>query len=274
MPIKKYRPITPSQRYMTVTTFEEITKKRPEKKLVISKKQKAGRDSSGRISVRHRGGGNKRKLRIIDFQREREGITAKVLAIEYDPNRSARIALVVYSDGEKRYIIANDGMKISDIVSSGSGSKLNPGNVLMLRDIPVGMNVCCIELKPGKGAQLARAAGASVQLLAKEGKYAHLRLPSGEVRLVNLMCKATIGEIGNKDHSLVVLGKAGRTRWLGRRPKVRGSCMNPVDHPHGGGEGKSKGGRNPVSPTGVPTKGYKTRKKRKLSNKFIIKRRK
>jgi large subunit ribosomal protein L2 len=274
MPIKKYRPITPSQRYMTVTTFEEITKKRPEKKLVISKKQKAGRDSSGRISVRHRGGGNKRKLRIIDFQREREGITAKVLAIEYDPNRSARIALVVYSDGEKRYIIANDGMKIGDIVSSGSGSKLNPGNVLMLRDIPVGMNVCCIELKPGKGAQLARAAGASVQLLAKEGKYAHLRLPSGEVRLVNLVCKATIGEIGNKDHSLVVLGKAGRTRWLGRRPKVRGSCMNPVDHPHGGGEGKSKGGRNPVSPTGVPTKGYKTRKKRKLSNKFIIKRRK
>jgi len=273
MPIKKYRPITPSQRYMTVATFEEITKRKPEKKLVISKKQKAGRDGSGRIAVRHRGGGNKRKLRIIDFKRERDGISVKVLAIEYDPNRSARIALVVYPDGEKRYIIANDGMKVGDIISSGSGSKLSPGNVLLLRDIPIGMNLCCVELKPGKGAQIARAAGASVQLMAKEGKYAHIKMPSGEVRLVNLMCKATIGEVGNKDHSLVVLGKAGRTRWLGRRPKVRGSCMNPVDHPHGGGEGKSKGGRNPVSPTGVPAKGYKTRKKKRLSDKFILKRR-
>ncbi|MGQ9705931.1 MAG: 50S ribosomal protein L2 [bacterium] len=274
MPIKKYKPITPSQRYMTVATFEEITKTEPEKRLVVPKKQKSGRDSSGRIAVRHRGGGNKRKLRVIDFKREREGVSAKILAIEYDPNRSARIALVGYPDGEKRYIIAGEEMKVGDVISSGSGSKLSAGNVLLLRDIPVGMNICCVELKPGKGAQIARSAGASVQLLAKEGKYAHLKLPSGEVRLVNLMCKAMIGEVGNKDHSLVSLGKAGRTRWLGRRPKVRGSTMNPVDHPHGGGEGKSKGGRHLVSPTGIPTKGYKTRKKKKLSDKFILKHRK
>ncbi|HEC79810.1 MAG: 50S ribosomal protein L2 [Candidatus Coatesbacteria bacterium] len=273
MPVRTYRPLTPSQRYKSVSTFEEITKKKPEKKLVKTKKQKAGRNANGHITARHRGGGSKRKIRIVDFRREREGVGAKVVAIEYDPNRSARIALVVYPDGEKRYVIATDKMQVGDIIYSGVGSKLKEGNVLRLKDIPVGMTVSCVELKIGKGAQIARSAGAGVQLLAKEGKYAHLRLPSGEVRLVNLMCKATIGEVGNKDHSLISFGKAGRKRWLGRRPKVRGATMNPVDHPHGGGEGRSKGGRHPVSPSGVPAKGYKTRKK-KPSDKFIVKRRK
>ena len=275
MPIKKYNPTSPARRNMSVLTFEEITKKKPEKSLLAPKKRTAGRNSYGRITVRHHGGGAKQKYRIIDFKRDKDGIKAKVSAIEYDPNRSANIALLTYLDGEKRYIIAPEGLKVGDFVESGENADIKTGNALPLKNIPVGSVIHNIELKPGKGAQLVRAAGLSAQLMAKENDYAQIRLPSGEVRMVRLVCRATIGVVGNHDHENVRIGKAGRKRWMGIRPTVRGVVMNPVDHPHGGGEGKSPIGRpSPVTPWGKPTLGYKTRKKNKDSDKYIIKRRK
>jgi len=275
MPVKKYNPTSPGTRFMTVSTFEEITKKEPEKSLLAPLKKTGGRNSYGRITVRHHGGGGKRKYRIIDFKRDKDGIKAKVAAIEYDPNRTAYIALLHYVDGEKRYIIAPHGLKVGDIVESGENADIKPGNALPLENIPVGTEIHNIELKPGKGGQLVRSAGNVAQLMAKEGNYAQIRLPSGEVRMVSLKCKATIGQVGNIDHENVSIGKAGRKRWMGIRPTVRGVVMNPVDHPHGGGEGKSPIGRpSPVTPWGKPTLGYKTRKKNKASDKFIIKRRK
>jgi large subunit ribosomal protein L2 len=274
MPIKSYRPTTPSQRFKTVSTFEEITKKEPEKSLLQPLNKKGGRNSDGRISVRRRGGGHKRRYRIIDYKRNKDGIPAKVAAIEYDPNRSARIALLHYTDGEKQYIIAPVGLKVGDMVMSGEGAEIGIGNVLPLDKIPMGTEIHNIELKPGKGGQIARGAGTSAQLMAKEGRYVQIKLPSGEVRMVLRVCRATIGQVGNPDHVNITLGKAGRSRWLGRRPKVRGVVMNPVDHPMGGGEGKSSGGRHPTTPWGKPTKGYKTRSKRKKSNMYIVKKRK
>jgi len=260
---------------MTVLTFDEITKKEPEKSLVVTLKKSGGRNSQGRITVRFRGGGAKRKYRIIDFKRDKDGIPGKVAAIEYDPNRTANIALIHYVDGEKRYILAPNGLKVGDVIESGENVDIKVGNALPLRNIPVGTTVHNIELVPGKGGQLARSAGAEAQLMGKEGKYATLRLPSGEFRMVLLDCRATIGQVGNLDHENVTLGKAGRSRHLGRRPSVRGSAMNPVDHPHGGGEGKAPIGRpTPVTPWGKPTLGYKTRKKNKKSDKYIIRRRK
>lgn len=273
MAIKKFNPVTPSRRFMTVLEYEEVTKTTPEKSLLLPLRKKGGRNNYGRITVRYRGGGHKRMYRILDFKRDKDGIPAKVAAIEYDPNRSALIALLHYADGEKRYILAPLGLKVGEAVSCGPGSEIRPGNALPIKEIPLGMTVHNIELSPGKGGQMCRSAGASAQLLAKEGKYAQLKLQSGEVRLIPLNCKATIGQVGNLDHENISIGKAGRTRWLGKSPKVRGVAMNPVDHPHGGGEGKTSGGRHPVSPWGMPTKGYKTRKK-KLSDKLIIKRRK
>ena len=274
MATKKYKPTSPGRRFMSVSTFEEITKKEPEKSLVVPLNKNSGRNSYGRITVRHRGGGVRRKYRIIDFKRDKDGIKAKVASIEYDPNRTANIALLHYFDGEKRYIIAPDGLKIGDIVESGANADIRPGNALPISNIPVGTEIHNIELKPGKGAQLVRAAGNSAQLMAKEGKYAQIRLPSGEVRMVNLKCKASIGQVGNIENENITVGKAGRQRWLGKRPSVRGVVMNPVDHPHGGGEGKSPIGMpSPVTPWGMPTLGYKTRKKNKDSDKYIIKRR-
>ena len=274
MAIKKYNPTSPARRNMTVSTFEEITKKSPEKSLLETKKEKAGRNSYGRITVRHRGGGNKIKYRIIDFKRKKDGVKATVIGIEYDPNRSANIALLQYEDGEKTYIIAPLGLKDGDVVLSGEGADIKPGNALKIKDIPVGTLIHCIELVPGKGAQMVRAAGNSAQLMAKEGKYAQVRLPSGEVRMVSIECKATIGEVGNSDHENIKVGKAGKTRYKGIRPTVRGVVMNPCDHPHGGGEGKSPIGMpSPVTPWGKPTLGYKTRKKNKQSDKYIVKRR-
>jgi len=274
MPIKKYNPTSPARRNMSVLTFEEITKKKPEKSLLAPLKKNAGRNSYGRITVRHHGGGAKQKYRIIDFKRDKDGIRAKVSAIEYDPNRSANIALLTYLDGEKRYIIAPEGLNVGDFVESGENADIKPGNALPLKNIPVGTVIHNIELKPGKGGQLVRAAGIFAQLMAKEGDYAQVRLPSGEVRMIRLNCKATIGVVGNHDHENVSIGKAGRKRWMGIRPTVRGVVMNPVDHPHGGGEGKSPIGRpSPVTPWGKPTLGLKTRKKNKASDKFIIKRR-
>ncbi len=273
MGIKTYKPYTPSRRYMTTSTFEEITKTEPEKSLTKSKKRCSGRNNFGRITIRHRGGGHKRKLRIIDFRREKFGVPAKVAAIEYDPNRSARIALLHYIDGEKRYIIAPHGLKVGDWVQSGPGAEIKVGNALPLAEIPEGIEIHNIELIPGKGGQLVRAAGTYATILAKEGNYAHVQLPSGEVRLINLKCMATIGRVSNIDHENIVIGKAGRHRWLGRRPHVRGVAMNPVDHPLGGGEGRSKGGRPPCSPWGLIAKGKKTRRKRKPSDRFIVKRR-
>jgi large subunit ribosomal protein L2 len=274
MAVKKYSPTSPARRFMTVSTFEEITKKEPEKSLVKTLKKAGGRNVYGRITVRHRGGGTKRKYRIIDFKRNKDGIDAKVAAIEYDPNRTANIALLHYTDGEKRYILAPVGLNIGDIVESGTEADIKPGNALPLANIPVGTMVHNIELKPGKGGQLVRSAGGAAQLMAKEGDYAQLRLPSGEVRMVSLLCKATIGQVSNIEHENISIGKAGRKRWMGIRPTVRGVVMNPVDHPHGGGEGKSPIGRpSPVTPWGKPTLGYKTRKKNKKSDKFIIKRR-
>ncbi|MBN1799088.1 MAG: 50S ribosomal protein L2 [Spirochaetales bacterium] len=274
MGIKKYKPTTSSQRYKTGLTFEEITKDRPEKSLTKGSHFKAGRGAGGRISVRRKGGRHKRKYRIIDFKRDKLGIQGKVVSIEYDPNRSANIALIQYVDGEKRYILAPKGMELERKVESGPKAPLEVGNALPLENIPLGMTVHNIELQCGKGGQLARAAGTGASVVAKEGDYATLKLPSGEMRMVFHKCYATIGEIGNEDKMNVSLGKAGRSRWQGKRPKVRGVAMNPIDHPHGGGEGKSSGGRHPVSPTGVPTKGYKTRKKRKNTSRFIVKRRK
>ena len=274
MGIKQFKPVTPSRRGMTVSTFEEITKTKPERSLTTSLKKNAGRNSYGRITVRHQGGGSRRKYRIIDFKRRKDDVPATVIAIEYDPNRSANIALIQYEDGEKSYILAPNGLKVNDKVMSGANADIKPGNCLPISSIPVGTMIHCIELKPGKGAQMVRSAGNSAQLMAKEGKYAHVRLPSNEMRLVSVDCKATIGEVGNSEHENIKLGKAGKSRWLGKRPEVRGSVMNPNDHPHGGGEGKSPVGRpGPVTPWGKPALGYKTRNKKKASNKFIVKRR-
>ncbi|MFA3782834.1 50S ribosomal protein L2 [Melioribacteraceae bacterium 4301-Me] len=274
MGIRKLKPVTPGTRFMSYSTFEEITKTTPEKSLLSPLKKSGGRNNLGRVTSRHRGGGHKRKYRIIDFKRDKFGIAAKVFSIEYDPNRSARIALLHYTDGEKRYIIAPDGLKVGDQVQSGPGSEIKIGNALPLKEIPLGSFVHNVELKPGKGGQLGRAAGTSLQLTAREGKFAQLKLPSGEIRMVDVNCLATYGVVGNIDHENISLGKAGRSRWLGIRPHNRGVSMNPVDHPMGGGEGKTSGGGHPVSPWGQKAKGLKTRKKNKLSNKYIIKRRK
>ena len=274
MAIKKYNPTSPGRRNMSVNTYEEVTKTEPEKSLLEPVKKKAGRNNTGRITVRHQGGGSKRKYRILDFKRDKDGVPAKVVGIEYDPNRTANIALLSYADGEKRYIIAPLGLKDGDVVVSGPESDIKAGNCLPLRNIPVGTTVHNIEMKPGKGAQLVRTAGASAQLMAKEDNYATLRLPSGEMRRIHLNCKATIGTIGNLDHQNVRLGKAGRKRNMGIRPTVRGSVMNPNDHPHGGGEGRAPIGRSgPVTPWGKPALGYKTRKKTKASDKYIVRRR-
>ena len=275
MAVKRYKPTSPGRRFLTVATFEEITKKEPEKSLLAPLKKRAGRNVYGRVTVRHRGGGHKRKYRIIDFKRDKENIPAKVAGIEYDPNRPAYIALLNYADGEKRYILSPLGLRVGQTVMSGPEAEIRPGNAMRLRHIPVGTFVHNIELKEGAGGQLARAAGTAAQLVAKEGRFAHLRLPSGEVRLVSLDCRATIGQLGNIEHENITIGKAGRSRWLGRRPTVRGSAMNPVDHPHGGGEGKAPIGRkSPVTPWGKPTLGYKTRKKNKVSDKYIVRSRK
>jgi large subunit ribosomal protein L2 len=271
--IKKYKPTSAGRRFMTVSTFEDITRDKPEKGLTKGKSKKAGRNNAGSIMVRRRGGGTKRKYRIIDFSREKLGVPAKVEEIEYDPNRSARIALLQYLDGEKRYIICPDNLKVGDTVLSGSDAEIRVGNTKALKDIPEGTFIHNIEMKKGQGAVLVRSAGVSAQILAKEGKYAHVKLPSGEVRLIGLDCSATIGQVGNLNHANIDLGKAGKSRWKGRRPKVRGVAMNPIDHPLGGGEGKTAGGRHPSSPSGVLAKGYRTRKKKKNSDKFIIKRR-
>ena len=274
MAIRKINPTTPGQRFMTVSAFEEITKTTPEKSLTTDLRSKAGRNNSGKITVRHQGGGARRKYRIIDFKRNKDGVPAKVASIEYDPNRSANIALLHYADGEKRYIIAPLGLTVGETIVSGDGADIKVGNALALRNIPVGTMIHCIELKPGKGAQLVRSAGNAAQLMAKEGKYAQVRLPSGEVRLIPISAKATIGQVGNIDHANIQLGKAGRKRHMGIRPTVRGSVMNPCDHPHGGGEGKSPIGRpGPVTPWGKPALGYKTRKKKNPSNKYIVRRR-
>lgn len=273
MAIKKYNPTSPARRFMTVSDFAEITKKSPERSLLAKKDKHAGRNSYGRITVRHRGGGNRRKYRIIDFKRNKDGMPATVIGVEYDPNRSANIALVQYEDGEKAYIIAPIGLTDGDVVVSGEGADIKPGNALFIKDIPVGTLIHNIELYPGKGAQLVRSAGNSAQLMAKEGDYAQVRLPSGEVRMIRLDCKATIGVVGNQQHENVSIGKAGRKRHMGWRPTVRGVVMNPNDHPHGGGEGKSPVGMaSPVTPWGKPALGYKTRKNKKASNKLIVKR--
>ena len=273
MAIKKLRPMTAGTRFMSKSSFEEITKDAPEKSLTVSLKKSGGRNNLGRITTRFIGGGHKRRYRIIDFKRDKNGVPAKVHSIEYDPNRTCRIALLHYSDGEKRYILAPDGLKVGSTVVSGSGSDINLGNALPLKEMPLGSFIHNVELKPGKGGQLGRSAGAALQVLAKEGEYAQLKMPSGEVRQVRLECMATYGSVGNAEKENISLGKAGRTRWMGRRPHVRGVAMNPVDHPMGGGEGKTSGGGHPVSPWGQKAKGLKTRKHKKQSNKFIIKRR-
>lgn len=274
MGIRKYNPTSPGVRGMTVSTFEEITTATPEKSLTTTLKKNGGRNFRGKITVRHRGGGARRKYRIIDFKRNKDGVPGKVSTIEYDPNRSANIALIVYADGEKRYIIAPVGLKVGDVIFSGSDADIQVGNALPIANIPVGTVIHNIELKPGKGAQLVRSAGNGAQLMAKEEKYAQVRLPSGEVRKVLMVCRATVGEVGNADHSNIQIGKAGRKRHMGWRPTVRGSVMNPNDHPHGGGEGKAPVGRkSPVTPWGKPALGYKTRKKNKPSDKYIVKKR-
>lgn len=274
MGIKKYKPTTASRRQMTSLTFEELTKKEPEKNLTAPLKSKAGRNANGRITVRHQGGGHKRKYRLVDFKRTKDNVPARVAAIEYDPNRSANIALLHYVDGQKAYVLAPNNMKVGDMVVSGSQSDIKVGNAMPLKDIPVGSLIHNVELRPGKGGQLARSAGTVAQLMAKEGAYAHVRLPSGEVRLVHVTCRATIGQVGNLDYEKQNIGKAGRSRWMGIRPTVRGSVMNPVDHPHGGGEGRHPIGRKyPVSPWGKIAIGGKTRKK-KPSDKMIVRKRK
>lgn len=273
MAIKKFKPTTPSRRFMTVSTFDEVTTTTPERSLLVSKNKSGGRNANGRITVRHIGGGNRVKYRIIDFKRDKDGIPAKVATIEYDPNRSANIALLNYADGEKRYIIAPLGITVGDVVVSGPDADIKAGNCLPIENIPVGTVIHNIELNPGRGAQLCRAAGNEAQLMAKEGKYATVRLPSGEMRYILARCKATIGQIGNVDHEIVSLGKAGRKRHMGVRPTVRGVVMNPCYHPHGGGEGKSPVGMpSPVTPWGKPALGYKTRKKKNVNDKYIIKR--
>jgi large subunit ribosomal protein L2 len=273
MGIRKYKPTSPGSRFRSVPGFEEITKKKPEKKLTRPKKRSSGRNNDGRITMRRRGGGTKRKIRVVDFKRDKDGVPGRVASIEYDPNRSARVALVVYADGEKRYVIAAKGLKVGETIRNGTGSELKRGNVVTLREIPVGSILHNLELKRGKGAQVARSAGTSVILMAKEGDYAHIRMPSSEIRLVHLDCRAALGEVGNAEHANLVLGKAGASRHRNKRPKVRGIAMNPNDHPHGGGEGKSKGGNHPTSPWGWQTKGRRTRKK-KASDRLIVSRRK
>jgi large subunit ribosomal protein L2 len=274
MAVKKYNPTSPARRFMSVSTFEEITARTPERSLLTDLRKSGGRNAHGRITVRHRGGGARRKYRIIDFKRNKDGIPAKVASIEYDPNRSANIALLHYVDGEKRYILAPVGLKVGAKVESGPDADIQPGNALPISAIPVGTMIHNIELKPGKGGQLCRGAGTAAQLMAKEGKYSQVRLPSGEVRMIPVVAKATIGQVGNTDHENISLGKAGRKRHLGFRPTVRGSVMNPCDHPHGGGEGKSPIGRpGPVTPWGKPALGHKTRKKKNPNDKFIVKRR-
>tara|TARA_B100001250_G_scaffold165133_1_gene142128 strand:+ start:194 stop:1024 length:831 start_codon:yes stop_codon:yes gene_type:complete len=276
MPVRKLKPDTPSRRYMSVSTFEEITVKRPERGLTTALRKTGGRNNFGRITARHRGGGHRRRYRIIDFKRNKFDSIAVVKTIEYDPNRSSRIALVLYPDNEKRYVIAPDGLKVGDeIVSTKEGqAPFKAGNAMPLGKIPEGLLVHNVELKPGKGAQMVRSAGSYARIMASDSGMVTLKLPSGELRMVAETCLATIGSVGNKSHENISIGKAGRSRWLGRRPKVRGVAMNPVDHPHGGGEGKTSGGRHPVSPWGTPAKGYRTRKKNKASNKYIVKRRK
>lgn len=273
MAIKKFNPTTPSRRYMTVSSFEDLTGVKPEKSLLEPLKKKAGRNRDGRISVRHRGGGHKRRYRVIDFKRDKDGVPAKVYSIEYDPNRSSRIALLHYLDGEKRYIIAPLGLKEGDMVYSGQKVDIKPGNAMPLESIPVGSIVHNVELKPGGGAKLARSAGAEAQIMAREEKYVHLKMPSGEVRLIPRICRATVGQVGNLDHENITIGKAGRSRWMGKRPSVRGVVMNPVDHPHGGGEGKAPPGRIPVTPWGQPTIGKRTRKKKNPSDRLIVRKR-
>lgn len=273
MAIKKVKPTSPGRRFQTYSSLEEVTRTTSEKRLLRTVKKSAGRNAHGRITARHRGGGHKRHYRLIDFKRDKIGIPAKVAAIEYDPNRSARIALLHYADGEKRYILAPIGLKVSDIVESGPNADIKPGNTLPLSHIPLGTQIHNIEMRLGKGGQIVRSAGTYAQLMAKENPYALIKLPSGEVRMVPLKCKATVGQIGNVGHENKSIGKAGRKRWMGKRPRVRGVAMNPVDHPMGGGEGKSSGGRHPCSPWGLPTKGFKTRRKRK-SNRLIVKKRK
>lgn len=272
MAVKTFKPVTPGQRYKSVSSFVEITKTEPERSLLQPLSKSGGRNNNGRITTRRRGGGHKRAYRVIDFKRDKLGVPAKVAAVEYDPNRSAFIALLHYVDGEKRYILAPNGLKVNDKVMAGESAEIALGNSLPLSNIPMGTTVHNVELQPGKGGQMARSAGSYAQLVAKEGDYAQLKLPSGEVRMVRLECRATIGQVGNLDHENIDIGKAGRSRWLGRRPKVRGVAMNPIDHPMGGGEGKSSGGRHPCTPWGKPTKGYKTRK-RKPSDALIVKRR-
>lgn len=273
MPLKQYRPTSPGRRSMTSSSFEEITKSNPEKSLLLPLKKKGGRSNQGKITVRHRGGGAKRRLRIIDFKRDKLGIPGRVAAIEYDPNRSARIALIYYADGEKRYILAPSELKVDDIIKSGEGAELKPGNALPLKSIPTGTMIHNIEMQPGKGGQLVRSAGAAAQLMAKEGEYALIRMPSSEVRRVRSNCLATIGQVGNLDHRSITLGKAGRKRWMGWRPTVRGSAMNPNDHPHGGGEGRAPIGLpGPKTPWGKPALGYRTRKP-KPADKMIVRRR-
>jgi len=272
MAIKTVKPTSPGRRFQTYSTFEEITRSKPEKSLLRPQKKSGGRNSYGRITSRYRGGGHKRRYRVIDFKRDKVDIPSRVATIEYDPNRSARIALLHYADGEKRYVLAPLGMQVGDTVITSESADIKPGNALPLEKIPLGTIIHNVEMRAGKGGQLARSAGAGVQLMAKEAGYGLLKLPSGELRKVLLECKATIGQVGNIDHENISIGKAGRKRWLGRMPRVRGVAMNPVDHPHGGGEGKSSGGRHPVTPWGVPTKGYRTRKS-KPSDKLIVKRR-
>ncbi len=273
MAIKKVKPTSPGRRFQEYLTRDEVTKTKPEKSLIAILKKSGGRNVYGRITTRHRGGGNKRYYRIIDFKRDKIDIPAKVASIEYDPNRSALIALLHYADGEKRYILAPNNLSVGDQIISSPNADLKPGNTLPLANIPLGTSIHNIEMKLGKGGQLVRSAGTFAQLMAKEGKYALIKMPSGEVRMILALCKATVGQLGNKEHENISLGKAGRKRWLGRRPSVRGVAMNPVDHPMGGGEGKSSGGRHPCSPWGMPTKGYRTRKNKKPSDKYIVKRR-
>lgn len=272
MAIKTMKPTTPARRYQTYSTFEEITAAKPAKSLTKPVKKTGGRNNAGRMTSRHRGGGHKRKYRVVDFRRDKTDIPATVKTIEYDPNRSARIALVSYADGEKRYIVAPVDLKVGDEVITSASADIKPGNAMALRHVPLGSLIHNIELRPGKGAQMVRSAGTYAQLMAKEGAYAQVRLPSGEVRKVHIECKATIGQVGNVTHEGVSIGKAGRSRWMGKKPRVRGVAMNPIDHPMGGGEGKTSGGRHPCSPWGVPTKGYKTRKN-KTTDKYIIKKR-
>ena len=271
MGVKKFKPVTPGRRFMTVSTFEDITATEPERGLLRPHRSRGGRNAQGKLTVRHQGGGHKRRYRLIDFKRDKDGIAARVASIEYDPNRSARIALLHYRDGEKRYILAPVGLGVGDVVASGREAEIRPGNALPLRAIPLGTSVHNVELQIGRGGQLVRSAGAAAQVMAKEGEYAQLRLPSGEVRMIHLDCRATVGQVGNLDHEAIMIGKAGRSRWLGRRPHVRGVAMDPSSHPHGGGEGKSPIGMpGPVSPWGKPTLGYKTRKKAKPSTKWVV----